>query len=98
MRPTLQRQAEEGRNERVDSCQMLTAGEPSGAHERSHKSLTVQQDDGLLERQGVSDLHLAVGPLQHAQAQEEDEGGALLDALEHPLLGEVLGPVEDQQK
>ena len=57
-----------------------------------------QQDDGLLERQGVSDLHLAVGPLEHAQAQEEDEGGALLNTLEHPLLGEVLGPVEDQQK
>ena len=30
------------------------------------KQLTVEQHQGLLERQRVPDLHLAVGPLQHA--------------------------------
>ena len=92
-RPTLQRQAEEGRNERVDSCQMLTAGEPSGAHERSHKSLTVQQDDGLLERQRVPDLHLAVVALQNSARQKEHKGRCLLNALEHAILCQVVGAV-----
>ena len=33
---------------------------------RSARALTVQQDDWLLERQSVPDLHLAVWPLQNA--------------------------------
>ena len=56
-------------------------------------SLTMQQDDGLLERQRVPDLHLAVRPLQDARRQEQEEGGCLLDALEHALLGQIVGAV-----
>ena len=57
------------------------------------RALTVEQHDGLLERQRVPDLHLAVRPLQDARRQEQEEGGCLLDALEHALLGQVDGPV-----
>ena len=39
---------------------------------RSH--LTVQQDHGLLERQGVPDLHLAEGALQDTCGKKEHEG------------------------
>ena len=55
--------------------------------------LTVEQHHGLPERQRVPDLHLAVRPLQHARRQEEHEGRRLLDALEHALLGQVVGAV-----
>ena len=56
-------------------------------------SLTMQQDDGLLERQRVPDLQLAVGTLQHVGGKKEHEGRRSLNALEHALLGEVGGPV-----
>ena len=55
--------------------------------------LTVEQHNWPLERQRMSDLHLAVRPLQHARRQEEHEGRRLLDALEHTLLGQVVGAV-----
>ena len=57
---------------------------------RSHSlALTVEQHQGLLERQGVPDLHLAVRPIEHVGRQEEDEGRRPLDALQHALLGQV---------
>ena len=56
---------------------------------RSARALTVQQDDWLLERQSVPDLHLAVRPVQDVDRKKENEGCRPLDALEHPLLGEV---------
>ena len=55
--------------------------------------LTVQQDNGLLERQGVPDLQLAVGTLQDSLRKKEHEGCCLLDALEHALLGQIVGAV-----
>ena len=59
----------------------------------SSAPLTVEHDDRLLERQGVPDLHLAVGSLQNPGTQEEYEGRCLLNALEHALLGQVVGSV-----
>ena len=53
----------------------------------------MQQDDGLLERQCVPDLHLAVGALEDPLAQKEHKGRRLLNALEHALLGQVVGAV-----
>ena len=58
-----------------------------------HLALTVQQDDRLLERHGVPDLHLAVGTLQDAAREKEHERGSLLDALEHALLCQIVGAV-----
>ena len=55
--------------------------------------LTVQQDNGLLERQGMPDLQLAVGTLQDARRKEEHERCCFLDALEHALLCQVVGAV-----
>ena len=55
--------------------------------------LTVEQDDGLLERQGVPDLQLAVGTLQDARRKEEHERCCFLDALEHALLCQIIGAV-----
>ena len=61
---------------------------------RAHLTqLTVQQDDGLLERHRVPDLQLAVRPLQYARGEEQDEGRRPLDALQHALLGQVVGAV-----
>ena len=59
----------------------------------SADSLTVQQDDGLLERQGVPDLQLAVRTLQDANRKKEHKGRCFLDALEHALLREIVGAV-----
>ena len=56
-------------------------------------ALTVQQDHGLLERQGMPDLHLAVGTLQDSLRKKEHEGCRPLDALEHALLGQIVGAV-----
>ena len=53
----------------------------------------MQQHHGLLERHRMPDLHLAVRPLQHAQAQEQDERRRLLNALQHALLGDIGGAV-----
>ena len=65
----------------------------------------------LLERQGVPDLHLAVGPLQYtgrkelvvgvavnlnnnllmkAEPAHQNEGGCLLNALQHAILGQII--------
>ena len=55
--------------------------------------LTVEQHDGLLERHRVPDLHLAVGALKDAGRKKEDESCRLLDALQHALLGQVVGAV-----
>ena len=54
---------------------------------------TYQQHHGLLERHGMPDLQLAVGPLKHALTEEQDKSGCLLNPLQHALLGEVSGPV-----
>ena len=59
----------------------------------SAQALTVEQHHGLLERQRVPDLQLAVGALEDAGRQEEHEGRRLLDALEHALLRQVVGAV-----
>ena len=56
-------------------------------------TLTVQQDNGLLERQRMPDLQLAVGTLQDSLRKEEHEGCCLLDALEHALPGQIIGTV-----
>ena len=56
-------------------------------------ALTVQQDHRLLERQRMPDLQLAVGTLQDSLRKEEHEGCRLLDALEHALLGQIVGAV-----
>ena len=58
---------------------------------RAH--LTVEQDNGLLERQGVPDLHLAEGTLQDSRRKKEHKGCSLLDALQHALLGQVVSAV-----
>ena len=60
---------------------------------RALTHLTVQQYHGLLERQRVPDLHLAVGTLQDSLREEEHKGCRLLDALEHAVLGQVVGTV-----
>ena len=57
------------------------------------KQLTVEQHQGLLERQRVPDLHLAVRTLQDVRRKKEHEGGSLLDALQHAFLGQVVGTV-----
>ena len=59
----------------------------------AHLALTVQQDDGLLEREGVPDLDLAVGTIEHVERKKDDEGCRPLDALEHALLREVGRPI-----
>ena len=56
-------------------------------------ALTVNQHHGLLERERVPDLHLAVRTLQHVDREEENEGRRLLDALEHALLGQIVSTV-----
>ena len=48
------------------------------------------EHDGLLERQGVPYLHLAVRALQHTLAEEQYESCRLLDALQHSISGEVV--------
>ena len=56
-------------------------------------TLTVNEHDGLAQLQSLPDLHLAVGPLEHADAEEEEDGGAVLDAIQHAVLGQVRSAV-----
>ena len=57
------------------------------------QAFTVNEYDGHAQLQRLPDLHLAVRPLEHADAQEQHKSGTVLDAVQHALLGKVRGPV-----
>ena len=58
----------------------------------------MHQDDGLLERQGMPDLHLTVGPVEYVCREKNDEGkvatGLLYIDTKAPDLYETLNAID----
>ena len=54
------------------------------------KQLTVEQHQGLLERQRVPDLHLAVGALKHASGEELVDGSRRVHSKQMLVSGRAV--------